>query len=122
MRCACAAFLIGVLSLGACSEMRRSEPEPVELPHWRECTQRSGGDVDALFKANDRGEAFAILCGLALDEGPDLPRADFKNLYRLYRIGGREPEGLDERVRRFDRTEVSTAINPLCFLQIRSIL
>ena len=65
-----------------------------------------GGDIDARFEAYGRGEEFAILCALSNDEGRDLPGADLQNLYRIYRIRGREPERLDELVRRFDRSEV----------------
>ncbi|MFP4519125.1 MAG: hypothetical protein ACLFQ5_06695 [Oceanicaulis sp.] len=110
MRAVCAVIFIGVLSLGACSDTRRSEPEPLELPHWRECMESYGGDIDARFEAYDRGEEFAILCALSIDEGRDLPRADLENLYRLYRLRGREPEGLDALVRRYDRATVASLI------------
>ena len=74
------ALMLGTLSLFACGESSRSVVEPLELPHWRECAESYGGDVDARFEARDRGEEFAILCALAIDEGRNLPRADFESV------------------------------------------
>ncbi|MGJ3231826.1 MAG: hypothetical protein ACFE0P_08510 [Oceanicaulis sp.] len=104
------ALMLGTLSLFACSESLRPAAEPLDLPHWRECAESYGGDVDARFEAKDRGEEFAILCALSIDEGRDLPRSDLKNLYRIYRIRGREPEGLDALVRRFNRASVASMV------------
>ncbi|XBQ17130.1 MAG: hypothetical protein ABL308_04450 [Oceanicaulis sp.] len=98
------------LAVAACSPAARPEPEPLELPHWRECMDSYGGDIDARFEARARGEEFAILCSLAIDEGRDLPRSDFRSLYRIYRIRGREPERLDALARRFDRSSVAAMV------------
>jgi len=100
------AALSAGLILCACSETSRAAPERLELPHWRDCADSYGGDIDAQFEARQRGEEFAILCALTIDEGRDLPRADLENLYRIYRIRGREPERLDALVRRYDRSEL----------------
>ena len=99
-------LLAPVMVAAACAESERSEPVPLELPHWSDCADSYGGDIDARFEARARGEEFAILCALAIDEGRDLPSADLQNLYRIYRIRGREPERLDALVRQFDRREV----------------
>ena len=93
--------------IAACSEAPRGEPAPLDLPDWRVCIEDYGGSGARLHEAKVRGEEAAMLCTLALIEGPGRDAEKLELLYRLYRMRGVEPEGLDARARAMDRQELA---------------
>lgn len=103
-------LLGSVFFLFACGETPAPPPEPLDLPDWEVCLQDYGGDADELVDAVDRGEKAALICNLALIDWRDLDREKFELLYRLYRMRGREPEGLDALVRGMDRQTLAARL------------
>ena len=100
---ACFAALAAGLSFAACGAAEPAEPEPLDLPDWEVCLADWGGDIQRMLDAVDRGEEAAIICDLAVSAWREPDRATFVSLYRLYRLRGREPEGLDALARELER-------------------
>ena len=95
---------------GACTEPEPASPQALDLPDWETCLDEFGGDIHQLLDAVDRGEEAAMLCNLATRYWRDDDEVKFELLYRLYRLRGREPEGLDAMVRALDRRQVATRL------------
>jgi hypothetical protein len=94
----------------ACTEAQPHQPEPLDLPDWEACVAGYGGDIHQVLDAVERGAPAAMLCELAVTAWREPDSRRFELLYRLYRLRGREPEGLDAMVRTMDRREVATRL------------
>ena len=110
MRASPSVIIAAALIAAACSEAPRGEPEPLDLPDWQVCMEDYGGSGARLNEAKVRGDEAAMLCTLALIEGPGRDGEKLRLLYRLYRMREVEPEGLDARVRAMDRQELAARL------------
>ena len=98
---------LAVFFVVACSQSDRPDPVPIEIPDYFVCIQDYSGDVEIMGAAIDRGDPDAILCGLGFEWGRGIESAEVILLYRYYRATGKEPVGLDERIRRQTRKDLA---------------